>query len=81
METKMQNLEELRDAMVRSDPSVLDLYGQWRSDLPTFGGPPPEGSGIEVWSWDDNRLLVGVAGYDLEIVPRAKLFELWQSIV
>ncbi len=69
---KLNTLEVLRDAMIANAPTVLDRFGQWRSDLPTFGGdywgPPP--STIEVWSWDKSRMLVGTCADDLEIISR-----------
>lgn len=38
-------------------------------DLPTFGGVEPKDT-LEVWSWDETRLLVGTCAADLEIVAR-----------
>ena len=38
-------------------------------DLPTFGGVEPKDT-LEVWSWDETRLLVGTCLADLEIVAR-----------
>lgn len=46
---------------------VLGGQVEWE-DLPTFGGEEPE-STIGVWSWDEDRLLVG-EGYDWRIVDR-----------
>lgn len=40
----------------------------WTS-LPTFGGAEPA-STLEVWSWDETRLLVGTCADDLQIVDR-----------
>ena len=40
-------------------------------NLPTFGGDEPKDT-LEVWSWDETRLLVGTCLADLEIVDRAE---------
>jgi len=68
-EGEMKNLEDLRDAMVSDDPSVIDHDGQWLGNLPTFGGVEPTDT-YEVWSWDETRLLVGTCADDLKIVNR-----------
>lgn len=67
---KHKNLEELALAMRCSAPETLDRVGQWRSDLPTFGGEDPECTN-RIWSWDADRLLVGGFGNDLQIINRA----------
>lgn len=57
------SLDELLAALRSHDTRDADL-----SDLPAFGGETPartEG----VWSWDEDRLLVGEG--ELEIVTRA----------
>lgn len=66
---KHENLESLRDAMIICDEEVVDRHGQWRTDLPVFGGAAPANT-EGVWSWDRHRLLVGTCAQDLEIIPR-----------
>ena len=71
-ETSMfKNLDELHNAMKNHDPRVMDSQHphQWSTDLPTFGGREPANT-MEVWSWDEKRLLVGSCAEDLEIVER-----------
>jgi hypothetical protein len=41
------------------------------SELPTFGGPEPPTGTWEVWSWDEERLLVGECA-PFQIVPRSE---------
>ena len=63
--TLWPNLEALMAAMDEGDAHLP----QW-DDLPTYGGEAPDNT-LEVWSWDDGRLLVS-AGGTLEIVTRAE---------
>lgn len=65
----LANLNELRNAMLRHDPSVLDQHGQWRTDLPTFGGPDVLDT-TAIWSWDSENVLRGTCADDLRIEPR-----------
>ena len=58
-----KSLEDLMFVMV-NDPE------EWSSIMPSFGGEAPEDT-YEIWSWDDNRILVGSCGDDLSIVDRA----------
>ncbi len=62
-------LAYLRDAMVANAPETLDKHGQWHCDQPTFGGEAPADTS-KVWSWDEERLLVGTCAHDLEIIDR-----------
>jgi len=64
----LADLDDLRLAMISEDPRVSD----W-SALPTYGGPPPAGSGLKIWSWNRDSVLVGTCGDDLEIIPRGDL--------
>jgi len=66
-----KTLEDLLQAMRAQDPRCLDRHGQWRSDLPTFGGEAPS-STLGVWSWDESRLIVGSHPGDLEIISRSE---------
>jgi hypothetical protein len=69
-EIGITTLETLRDALINGDGCVTDRRtGDWRTDLPTYGGPEPADT-QGVWSWDKHRLLVGTCGDDLEIVDR-----------
>ena len=68
-EADYQCLEDLHAALTGDDPGALDRHGEWRTDLPTFGGAEPaDTSGV--WSWDETRLLEGTCAADLEIVDR-----------
>jgi len=62
-----KNLDDLLHVM-QNHP---DEYGtQWSDmELPTFGGEEPEDT-VEVWSWDEKRMIVGACSYELEIVDR-----------
>lgn len=71
------NLAQLLSMMLADHPSTLDGHGQWRADLPVFGGAHPtidEGGGAAsdacLWSWDATHLLVGRCPDELEIVER-----------
>lgn len=66
---KAKNLNELYEMMKSNHPATLDVYGQWSSSLPTFGGSEPFDT-REVWSWDETRLIVGTCEDDLEIISR-----------
>lgn len=65
------DLEGLLAAIRLDDPRVVDCDGELICDLPTFGGIEPANT-TGVWSWDENRLLVGDCADDLEILPRAE---------
>lgn len=64
----LATLDDLHNAMIDDDPRVRD----W-SALPTYGGRPPSGSGLGIWSWDRDRVIVGTCAADLEIIPRGDL--------
>ena len=61
-------LTQLFALMLEDHPSTLDGHGQWRDDLPVFGGA--HAYGMNVWSWDETHLLIGTCADDLEVVPR-----------
>jgi hypothetical protein len=61
----MNTLDELFDAMKNRDESI----GEWDS-LETFGGDEPESGTLQVWSWDDDRLIVGSCPDDIKIISR-----------
>ena len=62
-------LGELFLLMQAHDPYTLDASGQWRTDLPTFGGPDPvDTSGV--WSWSKSHAIEGTCSADLELVDR-----------
>lgn len=69
MPTQITNLETLRNAMIANDPRTCDRFDGWGVDLPAFGGEAPANT-LEVWSWDADRLLVGLCADDLRIVSR-----------
>lgn len=61
---------------------LVELYEALRAraepmtdSLPLFGGDAPGSGTSEVWSWDENRVLVGTCPDDLQIVSR----EDWES--
>jgi hypothetical protein len=62
-------LTDLLHDMLRMEPHTLDIHGQWRTDLPTFGGEEPEDT-HDVWSWDETHLIVGTCVGDLWTVDR-----------
>lgn len=66
---EINSLESLKSAMVASDSNTSDQFGQFRTDLPNFGGSAPADT-ASVWSWDATRLLVGTCADDLNIVSR-----------
>lgn len=66
----MTTLRSLYDAMIARAPETVDRDGQWRDDLPTFGGDEPADT-QEIWSWDATHLLVGACADELEIVSRS----------
>jgi hypothetical protein len=57
------SLDELFDLM-KNDQNV----GDWDS-LETFGGEEPEDT-LEIWSWDETRLIIGSCPNDIKIVSR-----------
>lgn len=64
-------LTDLLHDMLRMEPHTLDVHGQWRTDLPTFGGEEPDD--VEgVWSWDETHLIVGTCANDLWAVDRGE---------
>ena len=77
MTTTPQTLDDLLTAMQTATTAdtfeALGLpvaHGQpdWTS-LPTFGGDEPHDT-TGIWSWDEDRLIVGTCADDVEIVPR-----------
>ena len=64
------SLMQLACAMRRNDSAVVDAHGQWRTDLPTFGGSEPTDT-TGVWSWDESHILVGTCAADLTVEVRS----------
>tara|TARA_R110000751_G_scaffold131171_1_gene233322 strand:- start:285 stop:602 length:318 start_codon:yes stop_codon:yes gene_type:complete len=60
----IENLDDLLDYITNTD-----IDDQTMSDLPTFGGDMPSDT-THVWSWDEERLLIGTCSEDYEIVTR-----------
>jgi len=60
----LDDLDDLLAVVQGHAPDDLD-------GLPTFGGTEPDDT-TEVWSWDENWLLVGTCASNLEIVDRAE---------
>ncbi len=54
-----------------NDEYTQDILG----DLPNFGGDMPSDT-THIWSWDEDRLLVGTCQQDYEIVTRKEWSEL-----
>lgn len=50
---------------------VFHGYEYDATSLPKFGGDEPA-STVEIWSWDENHLLIGRSSDDFEVVPRFK---------
>ena len=63
------SLKHLHRLMKERHPATLDAEGEWRSDLPTFGGSKPEVS-EKVWSWDEEHFIKGTGPDDLELINR-----------
>ena len=63
------SLKQLYKRMKERHPATLDGQGEWRSDLPAFGGTEPEVEG-KVWSWDEEHYIKGTGPGDLELVNR-----------
>ena len=59
-----KNLDDLFVQMKEDDPNLP----RWDS-LPIFSDIPIENT-IGIWSWDDDRMIVGTCSNDIEIVPR-----------
>ena len=66
------SLEELLDYIKDKENSIDDRV---MSDLPTFGGDMPSDT-THIWSWDEDRLLIGTCSEDYEIVTRKEWSEL-----
>ena len=64
----IENLDELVELM-RADPENPQL-GDW-TDLPIFSEREWVGDTEAIWSWDDDRCIVGTSSDNLEIEPRA----------
>ena len=69
-----RNLDEMFEVLRANAvwPGAPLAHGKldWTS-LPVYGGPDVPDP-IEVWSWDDERMLVGASSADLRIVGRAE---------
>ncbi|MCA9560385.1 MAG: hypothetical protein KC583_17670 [Myxococcales bacterium] len=61
-------LDRLFDGMRERDPRLNDER-VWTS-LPTYGGAAPA-STVGVWSWDEQRLIVGSCADDIALVKRS----------
>ena len=61
---KPKNLDELYEQMKADNPNLP----RWDC-LPIYSDRPIEHT-IKVWSWDDDRMIVGTCPSDIEIVPR-----------
>ena len=82
MTTQPTTLDELFD-FLKTNPTAEDAislglpvaHGEldWTS-LPTFGGDEPSDTS-EVWSWDEDRLIVGTGANNIEIMERDE----WQA--
>ena len=67
--TNIMNIQDLFMLMRDSDPSILDVHGQFRSDLPVFSDKEP-GSTMGIWSYDDRYAIIGTCSEDIRLVPR-----------
>jgi len=66
----IENLDDLLDHIMSND-----IDDQTMSDLPTFGGDIPSDT-THIWSWDEERLLVGTCSTDYGIMTRKEWSEL-----
>ena len=64
----INNLGDLLDWMKQGDDDGLDWLN-CRNLIPTFGGDMPDDT-THVWSWDEDRLLVGTCSDDYGIMTR-----------
>jgi hypothetical protein len=78
---RAKNLSGLHRALIGFEQIGVNKYG-WDNEnelaaqgidlceLPTFGGAEPENT-LEVWSWDEDSLLVGIGScQDWDIISR-----------
>ena len=71
LQPAFETLEELR-AEMQTQPDSL-LLSEDCEDWPTFGGEmPAEAAIVSVWSWDEERVLIG-EGDNLAIITREEL--------
>lgn len=63
-----KNIVALFLLMKRENPWVYDEQGDWRTDLPTFGGK--ETHAQLIWSWSDTQIIKGSCAEDLALIPR-----------
>jgi len=71
LEPSLESLEELRAEMQTQPDSVF--LSEDCEDWPTFGGDrPAEAAIVSVWSWDEERALIG-EGDNLTIITREQL--------
>lgn len=74
-ETQMAitNLDDLYAAMLRDDPEVMSPQDPtaWSADLPVFSDREVKDT-MEVWSWDETRMIVGRSNDDLTIIDRGE---------
>ena len=66
----IETLEELLDMI-----KTCDIDDRTMSDLPNFGGEMPPDT-THIWSWDEDRLLVGTCSEDYQIISRKEWSEL-----
>lgn len=66
-EQTFSNLDELFRAIRKGQIDDL-AFDEWTS-FPTFGGDRPEWNGA-LWSWDEDRMLVGESVENMIIMPR-----------
>ena len=61
---EITTLEELLEFLQNENTTDIDM-----SDLPTFGGSTPNTTEC-VWSWDNEKILIGECSDDFQIVDR-----------
>ena len=66
----IETLEDLLDMI-----KTCDIDDQEMSDLPNFGGEMPSDT-THIWSWDEERLLIGTCQSDYQIISRKEWSEL-----
>ncbi len=66
----VNSLDELLDVLCDRD---IEIDSQTMTSLPTFGGDEPSDT-VEVWSWDEDNLIVGGCADDYRIVSRSEWF-------
>tara|TARA_R100001510_G_C7583814_1_gene155850 strand:+ start:479 stop:706 length:228 start_codon:yes stop_codon:yes gene_type:complete len=67
----MENITNLDDLLTYIKSNIVDDRDM--CNLPSFGGEAPSDT-TEIWSWDEERLIIGSCQDEYEIVTREFMF-------